>query len=154
MFRRFQTYLIIAATLLLGSMFFSNMCYSVIPTDAPSETWERITISFFERSQFLIMAFVTFSLCVIALFHNKKRMIQIRICLLNSIILFAFQIWILVEFMQLRPLYSLAVPSLFPLIAIILLVLAIRYIAKDETVAMFSSAIRRDGTNNKKGKKK
>jgi len=154
MFRRFQTYLIIAATLLIGSMFFSNMCYGVITTDAPSEQWERITISFFERSQFLIMAFVTFSLCVIALFHQKKRMIQIRICLLNSIILFAFQIWILVEFMQLRPLYSLSVPSLFPIISIILLVLSIRYIAKDEAVAMFSNAVRRQGTYNKKGKKK
>ena len=153
MFRRFQTYLIIAATLLLGSMFFSNMCYGIIPTDAPSETWERITIRFFERSQFLIMTFVTFSLCVIALFYHKKRLLQIRICLLNSIILFAFQIWILVEFMKLRPLYSLSVPSLFPIISIILLVLSIRYIAKDEAVAMFSRAVRANDTG-KKGKKK
>jgi hypothetical protein len=154
MFKRFQTYLIIAAGLLIGSMFFSNMCYGVIPTDAPSEQWERITISFFERSQFLIMAFVGFSLCVIALFYHKKRLLQIRICLLDSIIIFAFQIWILVEFMKLRPFYSLSVPSLFPIIAIILLVLAIRHIAKDEATAMFSKAVRTNNTGNKKGRKK
>ena len=153
MFKRFQTYLIIAAGLLIGSMFFSNMCYGVIPTDAPSEQWERITISFFERSQFLIMAFVGFSLCVIALFYHKKRLLQIRICLLDSIILFAFQIWILVEFNKLKSLYSLSIPSLFPIIAIILLVLAIRYIAKDEAVAMFSSAIRTDDDGKKVRKK-
>ena len=153
MFRRFQTFLIIAAALLLGSMFFSNMCYGVAPTDAPSETWERITISFYERSQFLIMAFVSFSLSVITLFYQRKRMLQMRICLLNSLILFAFQIWILVEFNKLKSLYSLSIPSLFPIIAIILLVLAIRYIAKDEAVAMFSSAIRTDD-DGKKVKKK
>lgn len=153
MFKRFQTYLIIAAGLLIGSMFFSNMCYGVIPTDAPSEQWERITISFFERSQFLIMAFVGFSLCVIALFYHKKRLLQIRICLLDSIIIFAFQIWILVEFNKLKSLYSLSIPSLFPIIAIILLVLAIRYIAKDEAVAMFSGTKRTDD-NGKKVRKK
>ncbi len=154
MLKRFQTYLIIAAILLLGSMFFSNMCYGVIPTDAPSETWERITISFFERSQFLIMTFVTFSLSVIALFYQKKRLKQIRICLLNAIILFAFQIWILVEFMKLRPLYSLSVPSLFPTIAIIMLLLAIRYIGRDEAAAIFSGEYKRDDSGKRKANKK
>jgi hypothetical protein len=153
MFKRFQRYLIIAAALLLGSMFFLNMCHGVIPSDSPSETWERITISFFERSQFLIMTFVTFSLSVIALFYQKRRLLQIRICLLNSIILFAFQIWIVVEFMKLRPFYSLSVPSLFPTIAIILLILAIRYIGRDEATAMFTGMYQADDSGKKKRKK-
>lgn len=154
MLKRFQTYLIIAAALLLGSMLFSNMCYGVIPSDAPSEQWERITISFYEKSQFMIMAFVSLSLCVISLFYQKKRIIQIRICLLNSIILVAFQVWILVEFFKLRPLYSLSIPSLFPIISIILLILAIRYIARDEATALFSGAAQTKESVNKINKSK
>jgi len=50
------------------------------------------------------------------------------------------------------PLFS-SIPSLFPIISIILLVLSIRHIAKDEAVAMFSRAVRTNDTG-KKGKKK
>jgi hypothetical protein len=99
------------------------------------------------------MTFVTFSLSVIALFYQKRRLLQIRICLLNSIILFAFQIWIVVEFMKLRPFYSLSVPSLFPTIAIILLILAIRYIGRDEATAMFTGMYQADDSDKKKRKK-
>ena len=73
------------------------MCY-VMVSDAGDTAGElsRFAIKFVNRSQFIIFTFVTMALCVVAIFYYKARILQIRICIINILLLLAYQIWILV----------------------------------------------------------
>ena len=61
--------------------------------------------------------------------------------IINAIVLLGFQIWILVDFfttklpsgLKMSSVYTLSVGAIFPIIAIILLVLAVRYAADEGT---------------------
>lgn len=154
MWKRIQTLLIFITTALLFCMFWMDMCKTTDP-----ETGARFSIGFYERSQFLIFTFTTFMLSIFAIFHYNKRLTQIRICLLNSIMLFAYQLWILVEFFLIRfdgitlsSQYTLGIASIFPVICIILNLIAIRYIGKDE-IYYAVSLIGSDNQNNNTKKK-
>lgn len=157
MWKRIQTLLLSIVSLLLLQMFWMDMGHTTDP-----QTLTRYTICFYERSQFLLMTLVTFMLSVTTIFYYNKRLMQIRLCLLNSIILFAYQIWILVEFFLVKHLgttlasqFTLSIASVFPAICIVLLLLSIRYIGKDEIYYAFTStgAEDKNGGSCKKQKK-
>ena len=157
MWKRIQTLLLALVSILLLQMFWMDMCHMTDP-----ETMQKYTICFHERSQFLLFTFVTFMLSVTTIFHYNKRLMQMRLCLLNSILLFAYQIWILVEFFLVKHMgvslssqFSLSIASLFPSICIILLLLSIRYIGKDEVYYAFTLSGTEDqnGGSDKKQKK-
>jgi len=63
-----------------------------------------------------------------------------RICIINAILLFAYQIWIVWEFFKLKAAYSFTIVSIFPIVAMILLIISIRYILRDEAAAMFAGS--------------
>lgn len=140
MWKRIQTLLLTIVSLLILQMFWMDMGHMKDP-----ETLTRYTICFHERSQFLLFTFFTFMLSVTTIFHYKKRLMQMRICLLNSLLLLGYQIWILVDFFlvkyaghTLSSQFTLSVASLFPLICIILLLISIRFIGKDEVYYAFT----------------
>ena len=154
MWKRIQTLFLAVVSILLLQMFWMDMCHTTDP-----ETSARYTICFYERSQFLLFTFVTFILSVTTIFHFNKRLMQMRLCLLNAILLLAYQIWILVEFFLVKfdgvtiaSQYSLSIASIFPAICMILLLLSIRYIGKDEINYAFSLAggEDKDGSSDKK----
>ena len=66
---------------------------------------------------------------------------QIRLCILNSILLLFYQIWLVAAFFQLREAFTFTVASLFPLISIILLLTAATFIWKDELKFMVANAM-------------
>lgn len=111
-----------------------EMCYGL------DEEGLRESIRFADRSQFMIFSFVTFSLTVVAAASSKKRLLQARICLLDSIMLLFYQIWIAVWFFRLHQAYTFTVAAIFPLIAAILLGVAISFILRDEARFMASNA--------------
>ena len=76
------------------------------------------------------------------LFSYKARMVQMRLSMLEAILMTAFQIWIGVDFIRLRNENELifSFTAIFPIIAAILNVMAARNIALDE--AMVQSAYR------------
>lgn len=126
--------LMIAAGLLMLSTLACEMCYGL------DEEGLRESIRFADRSQFMIFSFVTFSLTVVAAASSKKRLLQARICLLDSIMLLFYQIWIAVWFFRLHQAYTFTVAAIFPLIAAILLGVAISFILRDEARFMASNA--------------
>lgn len=130
MFKRFQTYLLFIVSGLLLAMLFCDMCSA-----------QDVSIKFTEKSQFLIFSFTTFALSVITICYSKKPLLQMRLCILNSLMLLGYQIWIIVYFFKLKEQFTFSIASLFPLISIILLVIAIRYILRDAAAIAFSEAI-------------
>lgn len=130
--KRIQTAFIAAAGLLLLSMLACDMCFAMVPKEGAADVLERFTIKFTERYQFMIFSFTTFALTIVTIGYWKQRIIQMRLCILNSIMLFFYQIWILVEFFKLHKVFTFTVASVFPAIAIILLIIAMRFIGRDE----------------------
>lgn len=143
MWQRFQTLLLLIVAGLLLAMFMTDMCYTL--TEAG-----RYSIRFTERSQFLIFTFTTFVLSILTIANFKKRLLQIRICIINTILLVAYQVWILIEFFKINEVYSLTIPALFPAICVILLILAIRYIGRDEAMVMVHGTIVKHKKNKRK----
>ena len=131
-------------------MFSADMCYVMVPGegDASGEL-TRFAIKFVNRSQFIIFTFVTMALTVTAIFYFKARLLQIRICIIDILLLLAYQIWILVYYFQFKSVYTFTVPTLFPLVCIILLLLAIRYIWRDESEVIAYHVLRKSKKNGK-----
>ncbi len=132
--KRIQTVFIVIAAGLLVSMLACNMCHTIIPKGDDADV-----IKFTDRYQFMVFSFTTFALCTVIIGYYKQRIIQMRLCILNSIMLFFYQLWILFEFflkkydgVSLHDEYALTVAAVFPAIAIILLLVAAKFIGQDE----------------------
>ena len=147
MWQRFQTLLLLVCAGLLLSLFWSEMCYTIAPGNAGE--MERYTIRFFEHSQFMVFSFVTFILTVITIAYFKLRLMQIRLCILNIILLVAYQIWIAVEYFKLKSIYIFKPAALFPIVSAILLAIAIRYIFRDEAMVIAHGMIQKGKKNGK-----
>jgi hypothetical protein len=119
--------------------------------DAENGSGELIkySIKFIDKSQFLIFTFTTFALSVITIAYFKVRMMQIRLCIMNSLLLLGFQIWIVVEYFKLNSVYTFTISSIFPVISIILLLLSIKYIGRDEASAIANVVIDKYSKKNK-----
>jgi peptidoglycan/LPS O-acetylase OafA/YrhL len=108
---------------LLAGMFFS-----------PLATYIDETV--FYRSSWVLLVFLILCSAVgfITIFLYRHRMLQIRLCLFNTLVLLGLQGIIIYYVITAEPggVFSLTVA--FPLIAAILLVLAMRYIGRDEAM--------------------
>lgn len=135
--KRIQTLFIAMAGALMLSTLFLEMCRASVP----SPEGAPLTIKFHERYQFMIFSFVTFALTVVTIGYYRQRIMQIRLCLLNSILLLFYQIWLTVAFFQLKEAFIFTVAAIFPLIAIILLLTAATFIWKDEVRFMVANAM-------------
>ena len=123
MIQRIQTLFLLAALGLLAGMFF-----------APLVTYIDETI--FYRSSWILLFFLILCSAVafITIFLYRHRMAQIRLCLFNSLVLLGLQGIIIYYMITAAPggVFSLTVA--FPLIAVILLALALRYTGRDEAM--------------------
>ena len=150
--KRIQTLFIAIAGGLLFSMLVCDMCYANVPSETLPGAFERFAIKFNERYQFLIFSFVTFALTIVTIGYYKQRIMQIRLCILNSILLLFYQIWIFIVFFKLHGTFSFTVASLFPLLAIILLLTAASFIWKDEVKFMVANAMAQGKSRRKSSK--
>ena len=139
--KRVQTLLIALAGGLLLSLLFLDMCYADVPSETVPGATDHFTIKFHERYQFMIFSFVTFALTIVTIGYYKQRIMQIRLCILNSILLLFYQIWLVIAFFRLHEAFTFTVASVFPLIAIILLLIAATFIWKDEMRFMVANAM-------------
>lgn len=94
----------------------------------------------------LILITLVFSISTISLFFYKKRMLQIRLCVVNIVLLLGLQgiLWFVTHSISknisTNPSYSII--FIFPLISAILTFLALRSIAKDEALVRSLDRIR------------
>ena len=132
MIQRVQTLFLIIAAGLLASLLLTPMAY----------IGEEVTVKYTEYYIMLTFVIATLALSAITIFLYKNRALQMRLCVLNSLLLVAFQTWIVVLFFKNRPEMIFSITAVFPIIATILTILALRYIARDEAMVAAASRLR------------
>ena len=139
MIQRIQSLYLLIVSGLLFSMFFSNM----MVTSSGS-------ISYVSSAAFAILITVTFVLAFVSIFLYRHRIVQMRLVMIDAIVLLAFQIWIGYWFFTKPDGTAFSITAVFPLVCVILCVLAYIGIARDEALVQSVSRIR--DTNRKKKK--
>ncbi len=140
MIQRVQTLYLLGTFCLLLSMFFSTFCYT--PGANP--------IEYTHYTPFLVLLIASFAVCFFTIFLYRHRMVQIRLCTFNTLILLGFQGWLAYEFFTRAEGVAFSATALFPGICAILTVVALRFIARDEAVVRSANSIRSYKKNRKK----
>ena len=136
MWKKPHNWLIAAAGLLIIVLLGLDVCHAVNP-----ETGMHYTIRFADRLIYIIFIVLSFIISDVTLLSAKQPFYQVFLAIINAIVLLGFQIWILVDFfttklqtgLRMSSVYTLSVGAVFPLIAIILQVVAVRYAADEGT---------------------
>ncbi len=131
MIQRVQTLFLLGASGLLFSLFFSKFTYT-----------QDTVVKFVEYIPFLVFTIATFLLSFIPIFLYKNRVLQMRICIYNMIILLAYQGWVGYKFMDKIDGSVYTVSAVFPIVAAILVFLAFRFIGKDEAYVQSMNSLR------------
>lgn len=132
MIQRIQTLFLLVAFGLLVSMFFNNLCYA--PGAEP--------IAYSNFTPFIILLAASTLICLLTIFMYRHRIIQIRMCIFNTLILLGFQGWIAYAFFTREAGIAFSVTAVFPIVCAILTFIAMRYIARDEAVVRAANSIR------------
>lgn len=132
MIQRIQTLFLLGASSLLCSLFFNDFTFS-----------PNLTIQYTEYRPFLIFTLVSFALSVITIFLFKNRMLQMRFCIYNILILLGYQGWIAYKFFTRIEDTIFSITAVFPIIAGILIFLAFRYIGRDEALVQSVNSLRK-----------
>ncbi|MBO4566154.1 MAG: DUF4293 family protein [Bacteroidales bacterium] len=127
MWQRIQTLYLAIATALIAAMFFCDKADGV---------------SFTSYWPYLVLLILSVLLHFLALTTWKFRIFQVRTAVLAALLTLALQVWLAVDFAVTGndPLFH--VPALFPIVAVILDVLAARGIWADELMVRSSSRLR------------
>ena len=130
MLQRIQTIFLISAKLVLGSLFAFPLATAMIGQGG--EGVMRAT-----HFPTIIIQIIAYTITLITIFLYKKRMLQIRLCVFNCVLLLGYQgyvIWKVYLLSQIATAMQLSVTLVAPLLAAILTFLALRGIAKDEAL--------------------
>lgn len=133
MLQRIQTLFLIIASGLIFTLFIAPM---IKFTDGVT------VVRYVEYYPTLIFALVSFVLSIVIIVSYKKLVYQMRLCVLNSLILLSAQIFILVKFFTRTPEMTFSVTAVFPIAAAIFTLLALRYIARDHAILLTSRHLR------------
>ncbi len=152
MLQRIQTLFLLIALTLIAAMFFMPLAEFIIDGQVYVFTYRDIGIGIagaeplFKSYALAILLIVILLLILVTIFLFKNRRLQMRLCVYNMLLnlgfygLFYFYYHQVVSTNQI--IYSFAIASVFPLIAIILLWLAFRAIRKDEILVKSVDRIR------------
>ena len=148
MWKKPHNWLIAAAGLLIIVLLGLNVCHAVNP-----ETGQAYAVRFADRLIYIIFIVLSFILADLALLSAKNPFHQVFIAIVNAIVLLGFQIWIFVDFfttklatgLKMSSVYTLSVGAVFPIIAIVLLVLAVKYAADEGTAQRIARAFEARG---------
>ena len=143
MWKKPHNWLIAAAALLVIVLLGLNVCTAVNP-----ETGMHYAVAFKDRLIYILFIVLSFIISDVTLLSAKKPFYQVFLAIVNAIVLLGFQIWILVEFfttklpsgLKMSSIYSLSIGAVFPLVAIILLVLAVKRAADEGTAQRIAAA--------------
>jgi len=144
MWQRVQTLYLALATLLTALMFFCNKAVVMGPDGSEIEAY-RYT----QYVPYLILLLVITFLNILAVTTYKIRVFQMRTSVFSALITLALQGWLVVDFITNHNAMVFKVSAIFPIVAVILHVLAVRGIMADELLVQSVSHLR----SSKKGKK-
>lgn len=130
MIQRVQSLYLLGAAGLLFSMFFKDFFYGVE------------SLKYMDYVPFMVLNIVTFILAFFSVFMYRNRIRQMRVCVLNMILLLCYQGWILYMFFTAVEGVKHSISAVFPVIAFIFTTLAFRGIKKDEILVQSSNSLR------------
>ncbi len=145
MWQRVQTLYLAIAAVLTGSLFFCNVAKIVTP-DGGTEN-----IMYSDKVEYMIFITALFIVQCICLAAFKFRMIQMRLCVISAIVMLAFQIWLGVDYFTHRNDMIFSFTAVFPIITVILDMLASRNILLDEAMVQASSRLRSSRRKHRQG---
>jgi peptidoglycan/LPS O-acetylase OafA/YrhL len=125
--QRVQTLYLAISTALIAAMFFC---------DKAGE------ISFVSYWPYLVLLILITLLNILALTTYKIRVFQVRTTVLAALLTLALQAWLVVDFVVTGNNPVFHVPAIFPLVAVILDIMAARGIWADELMVRSSSRLR------------
>ena len=134
MWQRAQTLYLAISTVLVFLLFFMPKAV-VISSGNP--------VSFTSYIPYLILLILVTFLNVLALTTWNFRIFQMRTATLTAILTLALQIWLVVDFMATRSQATFKVFAIFPLIALIFDIMAIRGIFADQMLVESSASLRK-----------
>lgn len=137
MWQRLQTLYIIISTGLTAALFFCNKAGDY---------------SYISYIPYLILLIIITLLNLIELSAFKFRVFQMRTCILNAIITLALQIWLAVDYFTADKSLVFSFTAIFPLLCVILDVLAARNILADEMMVRSASRLRASRRDRKKNR--
>lgn len=151
MWKKPHNWLIAAAALLIIVLLGLNVCHAVNP-----ETGQSYDVRFVDRLVYILFIVLSFILSDVTLLAAKNPFHQVFIALTNAFLLLGFQAWILIDFfttklqtgLRMSSVYTLSAGAFFPLIAVILLAVAVKMAADEGTAQRIARALnsrRKDG---------
>ncbi|MCR5710281.1 MAG: DUF4293 family protein [Bacteroidales bacterium] len=143
MWKKPHNWLIAAVALLIIVLLGMDVCHAVNP-----ETGQSYTVRFVDRLIYILFIVLSFIISDVTLMAAKQPFYQVFLAIINAIVLLGFQVWIFVDFfttklqtgLRMSSVYSLSIGAVFPLIAIVLLVLAVRFAADEGTAQRIAKA--------------
>lgn len=148
MWQRVQTLYLAISTILIAVMLFSNEAVCLGSDGAVADA-----IRFTDKVSHLIMLIIILLLNFMALTIVKHRVFQMRTAVLAAIITLALQIWIVLDYFSIHEVYVFKIPAIFPVVCIILDVLAARAILADQLLVESSGSLRKSRAERRKGRK-
>ncbi len=140
MIQRVQTLFLLITLGLIVSLFYNKLCYA--PQAEP--------IFFTDFTPFLILTIISAVICFFTIFIFKHRILQIRMCIFNILVLLGYQVWIAYAFFTREPGVAFSISAVFPVVCAILTFTALRYIARDEAMVRSANTLRSVRRNRKK----
>ncbi len=136
MWQRIQTLYLAISTILIGSLFFVNMATII------GDQGQELSIKLTEKMVYLLFLIMIFTGNGTALFSFKVRLLQLRVVIIMSLLLLGFQVWLGFDFFQNKDVMVFSFTMVFPIVAMILNLLAARAIGLDEAMVQSSHRLR------------
>ncbi len=139
MWQRIQTLYLAIATALVAAMFF--LPKAVVPgaDGVGAETFRFVTYV-----PYLILLIVSALLHLLALTTWKQRVFQLRTAILAALVTLALQVWLVVDYLSTSDTMVFRIAAVFPVVAVILDLMAARRIHADQLLVESFSRLRSD----------
>jgi len=132
MIQRIQTVFLLVSAILLTCMFYNPF---ISAGDESLQYTDFLTIR--------VLLILTVIIGYLNIFMYRKRVLQIRFCIYNCLVLLGLQGFIAYYILTSETDVVFSLTAAFPAIAAILTYMALRYIARDEAVVKAAERLRR-----------
>ena len=150
MWQRIQTLYFAIIVALLAALALGNVATIIVPGSEPE------SVAYLAKPSYAVLIIVALLANLISLFSWGHRSLQIRLAGLAAVVVAALQIWLAVDYFTMGEQMVFKWTIIFPLIALIFEILAIRGIYADELLVRSASRLRaaKRAKNNKNTKTK
>ncbi|MBR6415054.1 MAG: DUF4293 domain-containing protein [Bacteroidales bacterium] len=145
MWQRVQTLYLAISTILIGLMFFMAKAAVYGADGSVVEQFKFTTYA-----PYMILLVIIMVLNILALTTWNFRVFQMRTATLTAIITLALQIWIVVDFISTHDTMVFKIAAIFPLVAMIFDVLAVRGIFADQMLVESAYHLRKSRRERRK----